>query len=188
MRIILLIGELIYCKSKFLKNISLLSTGPHKCRSTHTRFPVDSHDRELLSNILFVFVCTENELGETALDVSRRLKHGHCEALVRRRSSACLYMSLHVAVERYSLYYKSEPRCVLAAASGPVQPIRPSCERGVRVEASSWRPLRQWRRLWREGNYGNKHIVLLLSFFLYNYSLLLELILLFLESRLVNHS
>ena len=26
---------------------------------------------------------TENELGETALDVSRKLKHGDCEALVR---------------------------------------------------------------------------------------------------------
>lgn len=29
------------------------------------------------------FFLTENELGETALDVSRKLKHNDCEALVR---------------------------------------------------------------------------------------------------------
>ncbi|KAJ4940711.1 hypothetical protein JOQ06_027006, partial [Pogonophryne albipinna] len=30
---------------------------------------------------------TKNELGETALDVSRRLKHGHCEALLQQAQS-----------------------------------------------------------------------------------------------------
>lgn len=31
---------------------------------------------------VFLCVCEENEIGETALDVSRRLKHNQCEVLV----------------------------------------------------------------------------------------------------------
>ncbi|KAK5872003.1 hypothetical protein PBY51_012739 [Eleginops maclovinus] len=40
---------------------------------------------------------TKNELGETALDVSRRLKHGHCEALLQQAQSN--HFDHHVNVE-----------------------------------------------------------------------------------------
>ncbi|XP_077384704.1 arf-GAP with SH3 domain, ANK repeat and PH domain-containing protein 2 isoform X2 [Festucalex cinctus] len=41
----------------------------------------------------------KNELGETALDVSRRLKHGHCEALLQQAQSDHLDHHVHVEYE-----------------------------------------------------------------------------------------
>ena len=171
----MLIGQLIYCKSKS-KFLVL------KCRSTHTRFPVDSHDRELLSNILFVCVCTENELGETALDVSRRLKHGHCEALVRRRSAACLYMWL-LSVTLYIINLNRVVSLQLQQAQSN------QFDHHVNVEYE-WR-LRHDDLYDSDDDFEERVTMatsrlycFFLSFFLYNYSLLLELAL----SRFVNHS
>ncbi|XP_077434602.1 arf-GAP with SH3 domain, ANK repeat and PH domain-containing protein 2-like isoform X3 [Vanacampus margaritifer] len=41
----------------------------------------------------------KNELGETALDVSRKLKHGHCEALLQQAQSDLLDHHIHVEYE-----------------------------------------------------------------------------------------
>ncbi|XP_061641788.1 arf-GAP with SH3 domain, ANK repeat and PH domain-containing protein 1 isoform X4 [Phyllopteryx taeniolatus] len=41
----------------------------------------------------------KNKLGETALDVSRRLKHGHCEALLQQAQSNHFELHAHVEYE-----------------------------------------------------------------------------------------
>ncbi|XP_061687449.1 arf-GAP with SH3 domain, ANK repeat and PH domain-containing protein 1 isoform X3 [Syngnathoides biaculeatus] len=41
----------------------------------------------------------KNKLGETALDVSRRLKHGHCEALLQRAQADHVELHAHVEYE-----------------------------------------------------------------------------------------
>lgn len=101
-----------------------------------------------------VTVLTENELGESALDVSRKLKHLDCEALVRSNTLAayCVTLLLH----KFYTLLVCICLCVCTrghiAATSPVQPIWPSCPCGVRVAAPAGWPLRQRWRLWGEGD------------------------------------
>lgn len=61
-------------------------------------------------------VPTENELGESALDVSRKLKHLDCEALVRSHTSAlwCVTSLVYVKVLHFVCVYFC--RCLYTCA------------------------------------------------------------------------
>ncbi|XP_051932245.1 arf-GAP with SH3 domain, ANK repeat and PH domain-containing protein 2 isoform X3 [Hippocampus zosterae] len=69
----------------------------------------------------------KNELGETALDMSRRLKHGHCEALLQQAQSDHLDHHVHVEYEwrlRHDDVYDSDDD--FEDKNGPVKKERSS--------------------------------------------------------------
>ncbi|XP_038552063.1 arf-GAP with SH3 domain, ANK repeat and PH domain-containing protein 2 isoform X1 [Micropterus salmoides] len=69
----------------------------------------------------------KNDLGETALDVSRRLKHGHCEALLQQAQSNQFEHHVHVEYEwrlRHDDLYDSDDD--FDDKNGPVKKERSS--------------------------------------------------------------
>ncbi|KAI3369305.1 hypothetical protein L3Q82_007555 [Scortum barcoo] len=103
----------------------------------HSHIQVDTYR----STQALALAYTENELGETALDVSRRLKHGHCEALLLQAQSNHFDHHVHVEYEwrlRHDDLYDSDDD--FDDKNGPVKKERSSSSSSSFTSSFSSRP------------------------------------------------